>query len=134
MHLGNICIYLKSFQKNLRDSIEKLIYLDWEYTELLLTEEDGNIPGAFNGYMDISISNPSRENIIFGIEIEHISDCYQAKHNIEKLKKWSHNSVKRNASLLLIFNEVCNISCNKIGELVKYAKEIEHKNHGFYYD
>ncbi len=126
--------YLKYFQKNLRDSIENLICKQWGYSEILVLEEDGVMPGKFNGFMDISIYNPSNENNVIGIEIEHISDYYQARKNIIKLKEWTHYSSKRSSGLLHIFNETCNITPDNIGELIKYAKENEHKNHGFYYD
>ena len=126
--------YLKYFQKNLRDSIENLICKEWGYTDLLITEEDGDMSGKFKGYMDVSIYNPSKENKVIGIEIEHISDCIQARQNINKLKSWTHNSLKRSSSLLHIFNEECNITPDNISELIRFAKESEHKNHGFYYD
>jgi hypothetical protein len=126
--------YLKYFQKNLRDYIENLICKQWGYNELKISEEDGVMPGIFNGYMDISIYNPSKENSVIGIEIEHISDYSQARRNISKLKEWTHNSSKRSAGLLHIFNEACNIKPDNIGELIKFAKDSEHKNRGFYYD
>jgi hypothetical protein len=84
--------------------------------------------------MDISITNPSKDNVVIGIEIEHISEYNQAWQNINKLKSWAHSSEKRSAGLLHIFNEGCNITEDNISNLVGYAKENEHKNHGFYYD
>lgn len=126
--------YLKYFQKNLRDYIQNLVCDDWGYTELLITEEDGNLQGCFNGYMDISICNPDKENIVLGIEIEHLGEFHHAKQNINKLKTWTHNSINRSCSMLHIFNEECKISHDKIGELVRYARENQMKNHGFFYD
>lgn len=126
--------FLNHFQRNLRDDIEDLICYEWGYSDLIVKEEDGDMPGQFSGYMDISISNPKKENTVVGIEIEHISDYYQARKNINKLKTWTHNSVMRTSSLLHIFNENCNISYDNIGLLVRFAKNNEHKNCGFYYD
>ena len=68
------------------------------------------------------------------IEIENKSSYIQAKANIEKLKRWSHDSKYRACSLLHVFNVDCSITENQISNLVKYAKENERKGHGFYYD
>lgn len=84
--------------------------------------------------MDISIFNPDKENVVIGIEIEHISSFLQAQQNITKLKSWTHNSINRKCSMLHIFNEDCKIGHDKIGELVRYARDNQLKNHGFFYD
>lgn len=126
--------FLIRFQKNLRDSLEELICSKWQFTEIEVKEEDGDINGIFNGYMDISLTNRNNQYSVVGIEIEHKSNSDQAMKNIEKLKKWTHNSPYRSSSLLHIFNEGSNIYHEQIEAMVKYAKGSEHKNHGFYYD
>jgi hypothetical protein len=128
--------FLKYFQENLKDCIEDLIENEWGYKELQVCTEDGCLPGKFKGYMDICVFNENDENSnsIVAIEIEHLSDSKQAHRNIEKLKAWSHNSTYRKCGLLHIFNEDCNIHPNKIDGLVRYARDNQQKNHGFFYD
>lgn len=84
--------------------------------------------------MDISIKNAQKENCVIGIEIEHKADASYPFQNIEKMKSWCHNSIFRQCGLMQIFNEDSNISHNKIEELVRFARDNQQKNCGFYYD
>lgn len=127
-------IFLSNFQENLRRSIEELLEKQFHVDDLVVTCEDGYLPGIFNGYIDISICNLEKENLLLAIEIEHISGYNQALKNITKLKTWTHNSTNRKCSMLHIINQGCSISYNDISQMVRVAKDNEKKNHGFSYD
>lgn len=126
--------FLKYFQKNLCHYIENLIVNEWGYDEISVQCEDGRLIGKFNGYMDISIRNKTKDTTVVAIEIEHLSGFDGAKSNIEKLKSWTHNSTYRNCALLHIFNEKSNIKHNDIEHLIRFAREQQQKGLGFFYD
>jgi len=125
--------YVTYFQENLRICIEKLLK-DLHYDNLKVISENRGLDGSFNGAVDVCIVNDLDSTSVLGIEIEHKSGYKNALRNIEKLKKWTHNSTYRSCGLLHIFNEECNISENNIVNLVSYAKINENKGLGFYYD
>lgn len=104
------------------------------YEDLIVECEGGNLIGKFNGYMDISIRNKNKDDVVIAIEIEHLSGFSQAWKNIEKLKTWTHNSTCRNCALLQIFNEDCNIKHDDIEKLIRRARDNQLKGLGFFYD
>lgn len=126
--------FLTYFQINLANEISNLINSDWKFKDFQVIFEEGNLEGKFNGYIDISISKPEYTKSIIAIEIEHLSSYNQAYQNIEKLKRWSHNSLYRKCGLLHIFNEDCNISDNQMEKLIDAGKTNERQDKGFYYD
>ncbi len=125
--------FLSYFQNNLVDNIKKLLKeFNLEYLEV--STEDSYLSGSFKGIMDLCIYNQNDWDRIVAIEIEHTSNYYQAKRNIEKMKEWTHRSHLRNCSLLHIFNEDSSITPAQINDLVSYARQNQKKNNGFYYD
>lgn len=126
--------FLKYFQKNLSNHIRELVVDEWGYDDIIVYCEDGSLIGKFNGYMDISIRNKNKNDVVVAIEIEHLSGFRQARINIEKLKTWTHNSTYRNCALLHIFNEGCNIWHEDIEKLIRYARNSQLKGLGFFYD
>ncbi|NLY91876.1 MAG: hypothetical protein GX081_09795 [Firmicutes bacterium] len=127
-------LFLAHFQNNVAYYLEELLVKRWELDNLDVYTEDSYITGSFDGIIDLTIYNEALPNYIIGLEIEHLSSHRQAIKNIEKLKKWAHNSPLRRAGLLHILNERCYIGFNKLNELLSFAKEFEKRNMGFYYD
>jgi hypothetical protein len=126
-------LFLQHFQKNLATCIKEILS-DWGYQNLIVSVEENNICGAFNGFLDICITNETNETSVIAIEIEHISDFGQAIRNIEKMKEWAHRSNYRKCGFLHIFNEYCSISEDSICELISYARTNERKDLGFIYE
>ncbi len=126
--------FLTYFQQNLCEALSQLLQEDWNFVNIVVSEEKNDLAGTFGGYIDIAIASELDPKKIVAIEIENKSSYVQAKTNIEKLKKWSHDSQYRSCSLLHVFNEDCNLTESQINDLVKYAKYNERKGHDFYYD
>jgi hypothetical protein len=122
------------FQQNLCESLRQLVQEQWRLEGVVVCTEKGDLEGKFGGYIDIAIVDEHNTKAIVAIEIENKSSYLQAWTNIEKLKKWSHNSQYRACSLLHVFNADCNIDENQICDLLKYAKKNERQGKGFYYD
>ena len=126
--------FLVHFQQNLCESLRHLVQEQWGLKHIVVCEEKGDLEGAFGGYIDIAIFDKNNTKSIVAIEIENKSSYLQARTNIEKLKKWSHNSQYRACSLLQVFNDDCSIKEKQICNLLRFAKEVERKGKGFYYD
>ncbi len=127
-------VFLKHFQNNLEEAIENLIIDVWGYEGLIVSVEDGNLNGKFDGFIDISITNPENRTSIIALEIEYLSGFEGAKRNIEKMKTWAHNSTYRKCGFLHVFNEDCYINNDQLSVLIRLAKDNERKNAGFFYD
>jgi hypothetical protein len=127
--------FLKYFQNNVKTHLDDLVVNRWRQKEFIVASEDNELPGLFQGFIDISIYNPDIVSSITAIEIEHISNYDQAMRNIQKLKTWTHNSKLRYCGFLHIFNVDCRFSNkNNISSIVRFAREIENRNKGFFYD
>lgn len=126
--------FLKHFQENMREAIENLLKNEWEIERYEVYSEFGNLPGIFNGKIDIALLDKENENAILAIEIEHLSSYEQARKNIKKIKVWTHHSELRSCSMIHIFNENSYLSVEQMDNLVEYAKIHEKKGKGFNYD
>lgn len=126
--------FLKYFQINTVEEIKKLVIDNWGFNQLLVVSENTNLEGIFKGFIDISIENLNNPKSIVAIEIEHKSSYSQANKNINKLKKWSHNSYYRKCGFLHLFNESCKITEGKMEELINAGKYIERQGKGFFYE
>ena len=127
-------LFLKYFQENLCVLVKELITEKWEYDNIIVTTEKNDIDGMFDGFIDICITDEVDNLSVVALEIEHRSYYTQALKNIQKMKTWAHNSSYRTCGFLHIMNTDCCLSPDQISELVKYAKQNEHKGLGFYYD
>lgn len=128
--------YTELLQSALRKEVERLFNNEWQIEGYKVKKEHSKLdmPGKFNGFVDIGIRDEDLQNVLIAIEIEHKSNREQAMKNIYKLKTWAHNSIDRKCGLLQLFNEECNPSEDDICRIVDFARRNQKKDKGFHYE
>lgn len=127
--------YTQLLQQSLVKETNKLIKKIWCIDGISAIYEHGkDIPGMFNGYIDIGVCDVDNPLSLIGIEIEHWSNPKQAIQNINKHRLWAHNSSKRYCGLLHILHEDCYLEDRDILALLDFAGENQSKGLGFFYE
>lgn len=124
--------FTKYFKRNLKNRLE--FYFDKEEVKLEVVTEYPIKFGDTTNYIDIGISDPEKDNLLVGIEIENISSRDQIFKNYDKFKNWVHKSKQRKGGLLHIVSYEANIDYEDNYELFLRAYDDTSKGLGFFYE
>jgi len=101
----------------------------------LTAKTEHGVPTKYGmNFIDICVIQEGNSDALLGIEIEVISDAYQARTNRKKFRNLVHNSPNRWGGLMHIICIDANISNPQVLRLLRDSYYDLRQNKGFFYE
>jgi hypothetical protein len=124
--------FTRFFKNNLCNELNT--YFNQKRMPLTAKTEYG-VPTQYGmNFIDICVIHEYDSDALLGIEIEVISDAYQAQANRKKFRNWVHKSPNRCGGLLHIICINANISKPQLLMLLRDSYSDQRQNKGFFYE